>query len=173
MSVLSWEPAAPEEDIDFQSPSHLRQLFRIRPSAQDAACSWGALVLGDNIDWCEARWHNRLYLEPLLEEVVRIAIARSLRGNSKSMPKDMHALIELLKELVVETKTGVDEDAREFLQQIVGSSKLGKAAKAIVSFAMAFEKIRELMTYSYETRWVEEDRKGYRALTESCDSVVT
>lgn len=214
LSVLLWQPSALAERIDLDSPSLVRQLFSIRPSAQESASSWGALVMGDNIDWSEARWRNRLYLEPLLdpdlplrpmamlmlvlglaakesgehglatdaaiaaiqdgrldpiqlgsvmgkllptgyvkaarwaktlgevsrvsplhEEVARTAIARSLRGDPNSMPKDLHALVELLRELVVETKTAVDEDARGFLEQVVGTSKLGKAAKAIIGFA--------------------------------------
>ena len=154
--------------------------------------SKAAVVLGDNLDWWEARWENRTYLEPLVDpdvplrpmallvlaiglaakepgehglatdaaiaaiadgrldgtklgsvmatllptglikaarwaktlgeaarisplhaEIVRAAIARSLRGQPRSYPKDLHALVELLKELVVGTGGRIDEDVVE------------------------------------------------------------
>lgn len=85
-----------------------------------------------------ARWAKSLTVvagnSPLHAEVVRTAIARSLRGEPKNYPKDLHALVELLKELVAETKTVVDDEARAFLSKIAGSGKLGAAAKAILAF---------------------------------------
>ncbi len=233
LSVLMWKPVESGKRINFDSQSLVRQLLSIRPSAQESACSWGALVIGRNIDWSEARWHNRLYLEPLLDpdlplrsmamlllvlglaakeagehglatdvtiaaiedgrldqiqlgtvmtallptgyvkaarwaktlgearrvsplhaEVIRMAIARSLRGDPKSMPKDLHALVELLRELVVETQTAVDEDAHAFLEQLVGTSKLGKAAKAIIGFATEKDpsRLRDIQRHVLEQR---------------------
>jgi hypothetical protein len=183
------------------------------PLALESVFARGAIAFADNLDWWEARWANRTYLEPLLNadvplrpmallllvlglaakepgehglatdaaiatihdgrldgtklgatmaellptglikaarwaktlgdvarasplhaEVVRMAIARSLRGKPKSYPKDLHALVELLKELVVETNAIVDDGARQFLSQISGSSKLARAAKSILAF---------------------------------------
>lgn len=66
-------------------------------------------------------------------EVIRVAIASSLRGDPAQMPKDLQALVELLKELVVESQTTVDETTRQFLSQVPPSGKLGKAAKAILA----------------------------------------
>jgi len=65
-------------------------------------------------------------------EVVRRAIARSLRGKPDAMPKDLHALVELLKELAISSASDVDVDTREFLKQIQGTGKLAKAAKLLI-----------------------------------------
>ena len=83
-----------------------------------------------------------------------MAIARSLRGDPKSMPKDLHALVELLRELVVETQTAVDEDAHVFLERLVGTSKLGKAAKAIIGFATEKDpsRLRDIQRHVLEQR---------------------
>ena len=83
------------------------------------------------------RWAKTLQTvsqsSPLHMEVVRDAIGSCLRGSPQSMPKDLHALVELLKELVAESKSCVDTSARQFLEQVVGTTKLGKAAKSILA----------------------------------------
>ncbi|MCY2967830.1 MAG: DUF6493 family protein, partial [Planctomycetota bacterium] len=68
------------------------------------------------------------------EECVRIAFTSSLRGASAVMPRDLHALVELLSELVIATQTPVDAGAREFLKQLTGSSKLARSARKILEF---------------------------------------
>lgn len=85
------------------------------------------------------RWARTLQAvsqaSPLHVEVVRDAIASCLRGSPQAMPKDLHALVELLKELVAESKSCVDTSARHFLEQVVGTTKLAKAAKSILAAA--------------------------------------
>ena len=84
-----------------------------------------------------ARWAKALEnvsrASTLHAEVVREAIVRSLRGDPASMPKDLHALVEVLKELVVESQSAIDGAAREFLEQLSGSGKLAKSAKSILA----------------------------------------
>lgn len=212
LTVLLWKYRIDNTKEEPLTAATIGTLFQVWPAAQEAACAVGVLDLADNLDWSEARWNNRLYLQPLLDpdlplkplalklltlglaakapgeyglacdvviaaiddgrltgallgqaladllptglikaarwaktlesvsrvselhhEVIRIAIARSLRGDPDQMPKDLHAYVDLLKELVLESQTAVDEQARQFLEQIAGSGKLAQAAKSILT----------------------------------------
>jgi hypothetical protein len=42
----------------------------VLPSDMEAFFAEGARALGNNLDWWEARWHERAYLEPLLDPTV-------------------------------------------------------------------------------------------------------
>ncbi|NLX96414.1 MAG: hypothetical protein GXY83_09580 [Rhodopirellula sp.] len=221
VSVEMWRRPADWPATEATSVAAIRALQSAWPVALEALFSKAAVVLGDNLDWWEARWENRTYLEPLVDpdvplrpmallvlaiglaakepgehglatdaaiaaiadgrldgtklgsvmatllptglikaarwaktlgeaarisplhaEIVRAAIARSLRGQPRSYPKDLHALVELLKELVVGTGGRIDEDTREFLAKITGSGKLAQAAKTILAFDAPAEAAR-------------------------------
>lgn len=47
-------------------PESIRWLASLWPLGRDSFFATGAICLYDNIDWWEAAWHNRCYLEPLL-----------------------------------------------------------------------------------------------------------
>jgi hypothetical protein len=84
-----------------------------------------------------ARWAKTLgevaRASALHAHVVRTGIERSLHGNPKKAPRDLHALLELFRELVVEAGAAVtDEQTRSLLQGIKGSGKAAKAAKALL-----------------------------------------
>ncbi len=213
LSVSLWHrPKSLWFHIAATSVAAIRELQALWPLGQESCFAIAAGELAGNLDWWEARWWNRTWLEPLLDpdvplrpmallvlvlelaakepgeqgfatdiavaaindgrldgiklgslmaellptglikaarwaksladvarssplhaEVVRVAVSRSLRGNIKKLPKDLHALVDLLKELVAETETPVDADARNFLTRISGSTKLAKATKAILA----------------------------------------
>ncbi|MBS0204847.1 MAG: hypothetical protein JSS49_18220 [Planctomycetes bacterium] len=239
LTVQMWTAGPTNLGPEFVSATAVAQLFQIWPLAQESACAQGATVLGRNLDWSEAEWHNRGYLTPLLDpdlplkpmallmlvlglaarepgesglatdvaisaisdgrldgsrlgstmasllptgliksarwaktlqaiskasalhvEVVRDAISGSLRGNPKSMPKDLHALVELLKELVAESRSAVDADTRLFLQQVVGTTKLGKASKAILAAVpeLAVERTKTIQRQIVESRLARVER---------------
>jgi hypothetical protein len=194
------------------SEARLRALQSIWPLAPESRLAIGAVELANYLDWWEARWFNRAWLEPLLDPdvplrsmallllafglaakepgehglatdaaitavddgrldgaklgalmaeilptglvkaarwaktladvartsplhaaAVHAAVSRGLRGEITALPKDLHALVDLLKELVAETGTPVDKEARAFLDQISGSSKLARAARTILA----------------------------------------
>jgi hypothetical protein len=72
-------------------------------------------------------------VSPLHAHVVRSAIERSLRGDPRQAPRDLYALLELLRELVFETGNGVrSEAARAFLQQLNPTTKAGNAARVLL-----------------------------------------
>jgi hypothetical protein len=81
---LRLEPPLPEKmPPDFPAALHYAEAARsphgprpvvdqacyalIWPSAREAWCAAGACSLADNLDWWEACWGNRVYLEPLLD----------------------------------------------------------------------------------------------------------
>ncbi len=182
LSVLLWKSER-EPGLEEASVSAIRAFQSIWPLAQEAFCAQGAAAIAANLDWWEARWMNRAYLEPLLDPdlplrpmallllllglaakdpsesglatdaavaaiadgrfdsesagklmaqllpsglikaarwaktlsnvartsplhavVVCGTIGSSLRGKPATYPKDLHALIELLKELVIENR---------------------------------------------------------------------
>jgi hypothetical protein len=213
LSVLLWKQFDRAEDTWSRSVSAIRTVQSICPVNSEAVFAIGAVTLARNLDWWEAQWANRTYLEPLLDpdvplrplallllvlglaakqpgehglatdaaiaaihdgrvdgerlgtvmaellptgliksarwaktlgdvarvsplhaHVVQVALARSLRGDPKRYPRDLHALVELFKELVVDTRSQVDQDTREFLGRITGSGKLARAARTILAF---------------------------------------
>jgi hypothetical protein len=83
-----------------------------------------------------ARWAKALtsvsQYSPLHAEVVRVALDEILRDSVDPMPRDLHALVELLLELVVESRSAVSDDVRTVLSSLPSSGKAGKAAKTIL-----------------------------------------
>ncbi|MCE9555742.1 MAG: DUF6493 family protein [Planctomycetes bacterium] len=190
-----------------------RWLGTVWPQSRESYFAWGALQIGNNLDWWEARWHNRCFLELLLDPdvplgdmavlmlvvalaakepgehglatdiaiqaindgrldgteigpvlkgllrgglvlvrrltktlgdvskvsplhalVVRTAIELSLDGDPKDAPGDIHALLELLRELVIDAQTSVGHaKALEYLRKIKGTGKAAKAAKDLLN----------------------------------------
>jgi hypothetical protein len=49
----------------------IRYASTLLPSALEAYFAEGARALGNNLDWREAQWQNKAYLEPLLDATVR------------------------------------------------------------------------------------------------------
>jgi len=72
-------------------------------------------------------------ISPLHAAVARQAIELSLRGDPADSPRDVHALLTLLRELCIDAGEAVtDSKCREFLGQFAGSTKAAKAAKALL-----------------------------------------
>jgi hypothetical protein len=212
LSVMLWNKPTGHHGAEFETLGAVRALCRVWPLALESAFAWGAAQLADNLDWWEATWSSRAYLEPLLDPdvplrpmatlllvlglaakepgehglatdaavaaisdgradgrklgtamatllptglvlgtrwaktlarvastsslhaaVVRAAIEGSLVGDPNQAPKDLHALVELLHELTVETGVAVGGSAREFLAAMRGSGKLAKTAKSLLA----------------------------------------
>jgi len=72
-------------------------------------------------------------VSPLHAYVVRSAIERSLRGHPGKAPHGLHALLDVLKELVFEAGDRIrSESTRAFLRQVKGTGKAAKAAKVLL-----------------------------------------
>lgn len=49
------------------TPGSIRWLATMWPAAFESFFATGAECIGDNLDWHEAAWHNRCFMEPLLD----------------------------------------------------------------------------------------------------------
>jgi hypothetical protein len=58
-----WEAALTERP----DSAFLRWASTVWPGYRESWCAIGCRELGDNLDWWEARWGNRIFLEPLLD----------------------------------------------------------------------------------------------------------
>ena len=52
------------------TPGSIQWLAMMWPAAHETFFATGATCLGENLDWWEAAWHNRCFLEPLLDSDV-------------------------------------------------------------------------------------------------------
>jgi hypothetical protein len=184
------------------------------PLSREAWIAAGTFLVGQNLDWWEAEWGNRAYLEPLLDpdvplqpmtllllvlglaakepgesglatdaliaaiddgrldgcklgagmasllacgliklgrwaktlaeaarisvlhaEVVALAVERLLQGITGQAPKDLQALLELLKELLMAGGKSVSSETRDTLSRLPGTGKTGKLAREILALA--------------------------------------
>jgi hypothetical protein len=194
------------------SAAAVRWAGSVWPVGREAWFSAGAYLIGRNLDWWEAEWGNRAYLEALVDPdvpllpmplhllalglaakeageggmatdaliaaiddgrvdglkmgeamasllatglikpgwartlaaVARIshlhaaeialAIQRSLQGAADRVSKEMHALLALLKELLISAGSGLRlPEARDFLTRLQGSGKTGDVARTILA----------------------------------------
>src|SRR5581483_8278874 len=182
------------------------------PAGREAWFTAGAFLIGCNLDWWEAEWGNRTYLESLLEAdvplrplaltlltlalaakepgesglatdaliaaiddsrldglalgeamaallpvgflklgrwaktlgtaarvsprhaaVIALALQRALQGIGEPAPKDLHALLEVLRELLTDAGTGLAlAEAREALTRVKASGKTGKLVRELL-----------------------------------------
>jgi hypothetical protein len=193
--------------------NYSRWCLQVWPSGREALFAFGAVSISGNLQWGEARWGNRCFLEPLLDpdtplgrmgalllglglaakdptesglavdalitavtdgrisgallgdvlgrmlqpspvlpprlaktlgdaarasalhaQVVREGLVRGLAAKPDKRPADMGALLELLRELCVQTGEAVtDPRARAYLEALGGSGKAAALAKALLA----------------------------------------
>jgi hypothetical protein len=199
----------PIEHLDVAAIRWARSVW---PAGREAWSAAGALLIGHNLDWWEAQWGNRTYLEPLLDPdvslkpmallllvlglaakepgesglatdaliatiedgrldgsilgaalasllstglvkasrwaktlasaartsslhaaVVREAIERALQGDPVKAPKDLQTLLELLKELLIESGCRLScPESRHYLSGLKSAGKTGKLARELL-----------------------------------------
>ncbi len=198
---------------DGLTPVSIQWRQSVWPIGSEVFFSAGAAAIAANLDWWEARWTNRCYLEPLLDadvplgpmaqlllalglaakesgeqglavealiaavqdgrvsgatlgsmmavlwptgliktarwskaladvsrvsplhvQVILDALEMALQGEAEKLPRDAHTVLELYKELAIETGTSVKTEAtRGLLKQIKGKGKAGKAATQLLA----------------------------------------
>jgi len=59
-------------------PGSIRHAATVLPSDLQAFFAEGTRAIGNNLDWSEARWHDRAYLEPLLAPTTRMGAMANL-----------------------------------------------------------------------------------------------
>ncbi len=86
--------------------------------------------------------------------VVQQSLERCLCGAPDKMPRDFAKLLDLLKELSIETGQGItDERCRNFLAGIKGSGKAAKTAKALLALESSEPQLnRQLMLQTLNQR---------------------
>lgn len=109
------------EDGRLSGPVLGHQLAELLPSGLITAARWARTL--QTVSQSSA-WHA---------EVIRCAIALSLRGKPEALPRDLHSLVELLKELVIADQVSIDEPTRAFLTQITGTGKIARAARELLA----------------------------------------
>jgi hypothetical protein len=197
-----------------QSTPHLRWALSVWPANREAWFAIAAPPFASNLDWWEAEWGQRTYLEPLLDpdvplgslavlclalglaakepgehvlavdalvaaiddgrldaarlgqalalllptglvkpprwaktlgqaarvsplhlHVISEAVQQSLRGPADA-PRDLHALLALLQELLTELGAGVsDEQARAYLEQLNGGGRTARLVRELLALS--------------------------------------
>lgn len=84
------------------------------------------------------RWAARLSdaarVSPLHMQTMRLALEQALANDGRAIPRDSHALMELLHELCVETGEAIAKpETRDFLGGIKGGGKAAKLAKTLLA----------------------------------------
>jgi hypothetical protein len=84
------------------------------------------------------RWATRLTeaarQSPLHAQTVRLALEQALSDGEVTVPRDVHALMELLYELCVEASEAVTKvETRNFLSDIKGNSKAAQLARKLLA----------------------------------------
>jgi len=204
------------ETLDFRNLGREAEggkwIATIWPTARESFFAIGSQNIGSNLDWWDAAWHYRTYLEPLLDSgtplrhmgmfllliglaakepgehglatdaaiaavqdgrlgsdnlgealaehlptnhflltrlamrfqdisqvselhgyVVLRAFERGLRGDPKQYPRGLGDILQMLGEIAAELDAGIDDpECRVFLEQLAGSSKAAKGAKALL-----------------------------------------
>jgi hypothetical protein len=73
-------------------------------------------------------------VSPLHRHLISRAVQAALRGDRASAPRDLSALLELLKESLIEVGAGLtDPDAREYLGKLKTSGKTGRLVRNLLS----------------------------------------
>jgi hypothetical protein len=67
LSVHLWRKDRSQWKFEQTTVAAIRAAQAVWPLAMEAACAQGAQRVAGNLDWWEARWENRAFLEPLLD----------------------------------------------------------------------------------------------------------
>lgn len=118
-------------------------LATLWPGARDSFFAAGAKALGDNLDWWEAAWHNRGFLEPLLDSDVpprEIGLFMLLCGLAAKEPGEYGLAVDITIQAVSDGRLGTDNLAdvlRIYLPS--GLFNLTRLAKRVLEVARASE----------------------------------
>lgn len=93
------------------TPGSIRGLASLWPSQREMFFAAGVNCLGSNIDWWEAEWHNRCFLEPLLDrDTPLLEMGRSLLlcGLASKEPGEHGLAVDITIQAIQDGRLGTD-----------------------------------------------------------------
>jgi hypothetical protein len=119
----------------------IRWLATMWPSAFESFFATGAECIGGNLDWWEAAWHNRCFLEPLLDSdtpLLDMGEILLLCGLAAKEPGEHGLAVDIAIQAINDGRLGTDNMARMLTTGITsGHFNLSRLAKRIHDIAGA------------------------------------
>jgi hypothetical protein len=133
----------------------IRWLASMWPAAFESFFATGAECIGGNLDWWEAAWHNRCFLEPLLESdtpLLDMGEVLLLCGLAAKEPGEHGLAVDITIQAISDGRLGTDNMGRMLTTGITsGHFNLPRLAKRLHDIANVSDLHAYVVMYSAET----------------------
>ena len=141
----------------------IRWLATMWPSAFESFFAAGAQCIGGNLDWWEAAWHNRCFLEPLLDSdtpLLDMGEVLLLCGLAAKEPGEHGLAVDIAIQAINDGRLGTDNLGRMLTTGITsGHFNLPRLAKRLQDIANVSGLHAYVVMYSAETALPNVDAK--------------
>ena len=138
-------------------------LATLWPAAYEAFFAAGAQCIGGNLDWWEAEWHNRCFMEPLLNSdtpLLDMGEVLLLCGLAAKEPGEHGLAVDITIQAISDGRLGTDNMGRMLTTGITsGHFNLPRLAKRLHDIANASDLHAYVVMYSAETACPNADAK--------------
>jgi hypothetical protein len=129
-------------EIGFE-PEGCRWLAAIWPVSRESIFAIGSQNIGDNLDWSDATWHNRTFLELLLDSdspLLEMAMFLLLNGLAAKEPGEHGLSVDVAIQAINDGRLGTDNLGRALLNHLPSNHfLLSRWSKRFADIANASE----------------------------------
>lgn len=133
----------------------IRWLATMWPAAQESFFATGAECIGENLDWWEAQWHNRCFLEPLLDPdtpLLAMGAMLLLCGLAAKEPGEHGLAVDIAIQAINDGRLGTDNMSHMLTTGITSDHfNLPRLAKRLHDIANSSDLHAYVVMHSAET----------------------